>query len=82
MSVCYIGNGMVSTINIINSIKEATRGYQNCNTNQLLIFGGYVQVREAMCTCVIIWVNTILMNNNVGTILLMYQGLFMMSRPK
>ena len=27
-------------------MKEPTHGYQNCNTSQILIFGGYVKLRE------------------------------------
>ena len=44
----YIGECMVSIININNVIKEPIQGYQNCNTNQILIFGGYDKVREFM----------------------------------
>ena len=51
MLVCCIGNGMVSTINIINGIKEATRGYQNCNTGQLFISGGYLKMRSFVYLC-------------------------------
>ena len=50
MLVCYIGECMVSTINLNNGIKEPTHGYQNLNTSQIMIFGGYVKVREAVCT--------------------------------
>ena len=43
---CHVGECMVSIININNDdIKEPTCGYQNCNTSQILIFGGYVRVR-------------------------------------
>ena len=45
---------MVSLINTINGIKEPTHGYQNCNTSQILIFGGYVDVRESLSNGVII----------------------------
>ena len=44
---------------INNGIKQPTCRYQNCNTSQILIFGGYVKVRESSYTRVIIWVNTI-----------------------
>ena len=40
----YISECMVSIININNGIEE--HGYQNCNTSQILIFGGYVKARE------------------------------------
>ena len=56
----YIGECMVSIFNINNGIKEPTRGYQNCNISHILIFCGYVMVRESLCTRVIIWVNTML----------------------
>ena len=36
----YIGDNMVSIININNGSKEPTHGYQNCNTNKILIYGG------------------------------------------
>jgi hypothetical protein len=51
---------MVSIINNNNGIKEPTRGYHNCDTNQILIFDGYVKLRESFYTRVIIWVDTIL----------------------
>ena len=51
---------METIININNVIKEPTRGYENCNTSQILIFGGYVKVRESLYTQVIIWIKTIL----------------------
>ena len=41
-----IGECMVSIINISNGIKEPTCGHQNCDTEQMLIFGGYVKVTE------------------------------------
>ena len=42
---------MVSTLIIDNGIKEPTHGYQNSNTNQILIVGRerwYVKVRECV----------------------------------
>ena len=44
------GGCMISIININNGIKEPTQGYQNCNTNQITIFGWYVRVREYLYT--------------------------------
>ena len=44
MFVWYIGECMVPIINSNNGIKESTRGYQNCNTSQIFIFGEYVKV--------------------------------------
>ena len=41
----YIGDYMVSIINIYNGIKELTHGYQNCDTNHILIFGRYLGER-------------------------------------
>ena len=35
----YIGECMESIIGINNGSKEPTHGYQNCNTNQISIFG-------------------------------------------
>ena len=52
-------------INTKNGITEATHGYRNCNTSQILIFSGYVEVRESFYAQVIIWVNTIL--NHIDT---------------
>ena len=48
--------------NINNSMKEPTCGCQDCNTKQILIFDGYVKVRESLYTQVIIRVNIILSN--------------------
>ena len=39
---------MVSTININDGIKEPNHGYQNRNISQILIFGVYVKLREAV----------------------------------
>ena len=38
------------TINNNNAIKEPTHGYRNCNTSQILVFGGYLKVRESLYT--------------------------------
>jgi hypothetical protein len=46
---------MVSIINICNDIEELVCGYQHCNTNQVMIFGRCVKVRESLCTRFIIW---------------------------
>ena len=64
----YIGECLVSIININNGIKKPTRKYQNCNTSQILIFGGYVKVGESLYTWVIIWVNTSLDQINIRVI--------------
>jgi hypothetical protein len=34
--------------------------YQNLNTSQMLLFGGYIKIRESLHTQLYIWVNTIL----------------------
>ena len=73
---------MVSIININNGIKEPTHGYQNCNTSQILIFGGYVKVRESLYTRVIIWVNTILNHIDTREFLPRYEGSCNVYRPK
>ena len=36
---------MVSIININYGIKEPTGGYENCNSTQIFISGGYFKVR-------------------------------------
>ena len=41
-------NACISIININYGIKELTRGYQNFNTSQIMVFGGYVKVRESL----------------------------------
>ena len=61
----YIGECMVSIININNGINEPTHGYHN--TSQNLTFCGYVKVRESLYTQVLIWVTTIL--NDIDPIL-------------
>lgn len=45
----YIGEWMVS--------KNLPHGYENCNTNQILILGRYVRVRGSLYTRIIIWIN-------------------------
>ena len=45
---------MVSKINTNDGLKEPTRGYQDCNTCQILIFGRNVKVIESLHTCIII----------------------------
>ena len=39
--------------------------YQNCNTSQILILGGYLKMKESLYIQVTIWVNTIL--NHIDT---------------
>ena len=58
----------------INGIKEPTRGYQNSNTSQIFIFGGYVKVRESLYTRVIIWVSNILDHSDTRAIFPGYES--------
>ena len=68
---CLILRVMISQQSTsINGIKELIRGYQICNTSQLLIFGGYVCVRGSLYIQVIICVNIILDLIDIRTILL------------
>ena len=73
MLVWYISECVVSIMNINNGIKELTCGYQNCNTSQVLIFGGYVKGRESLSTLVIIWVNTIVNHIDIRATLTRYE---------
>ena len=54
---------------INNVIKEPTEEYQNWNTTKMLVYGGYVKVRESLYTRVIFWVNTILNHINTRAVL-------------
>ena len=65
-------------INIYNGIKNlCTHGYQNCSTSRILIYGGYVKVRESLSTRVITCVDTILNHIDPRAILSRYEGLCM-----
>ena len=75
-------NAWVSIINISNDIKEPTHGYQNCHTTQILIFGGYVKVRESLHTRISVWVNTILYHIDIMVILLTFEGSCMLYIPE
>ena len=78
-----IGEFVVSIIIINNGIKVFTCGYWNCNTNQILIFGGYVKVRESLYTLVIIGVhNNILNHTDTWTILPRDEGSCMVYGPE
>ena len=83
MLVWYdIGECTVSIININNDIKESTCGYQNCRTCQILIFGGYVKVRESLYTQVIIRVNAIVNHIDTKVFLPRYEGSRMIYQPE
>lgn len=43
---------IISVINVDNGMKEPTRGYEYYYTNQILIFGEYLKVKESLYTCV------------------------------
>ena len=70
----YIGECMVPIINIKKWYERTYHGYQNCNTSQILIFSGYIKVRESLYTRVFNWVNTILNHIDISTILPRYEG--------
>jgi hypothetical protein len=56
--------------------------YQNCNTTQILLFGGYVNVRQSLYPRVTIWVNISLKHIVIRTILLRYEDSCMVYRPE
>ena len=60
-----LSEGIVWRNNVHNDIKATTRGYQNCDTNQILMFGGCLQVRESLYIWVVIWAHTIV--NHIDT---------------
>ena len=49
----YIGECMILIVNINNGCNEPIHGHQNCNSSQMLIFGGYINVRECLYTRVL-----------------------------
>ena len=53
-------NAWVLIININNGIKEPTRGYQDCNTSQVVVLGGLSKCENLCIPIVIIWVNVML----------------------
>jgi hypothetical protein len=67
-------------INNNNAFKEPTHGCQNCNTSQILVFGGYLKVRESLYTYY--WVNNILKPYQYWGNLPRFGGSCMVSRPK
>ena len=72
--VWYIGECMVSIIDINKVIKEYTHGCQNCNTSQILIIGGYLTVRVCLYIWVIIWGNIILYHIDTREMLPRHEG--------
>ena len=73
---------MISIININNGIKKPTHRYQNCKTNQILVFGRYLKAREYLYAWVVIWVNTILDHIDTEAILLKYESSCIVYRPE
>ena len=67
---------------IINGVKEPIHVYQNCYTNRILIFDGYVKEKESSKTRIIIWVNAIL--NQLGNVTIMprFEDSCMIYRPE
>ena len=56
-------------------IKKPTSGKSNCNPIQMVMFGGYLKVRQFLYTIVVIWVNTIINPNFTKVSLLMLKVL-------
>lgn len=75
----YINKCVESIINFNNGIQESSHGYQNCKTCQIVIFGGFVTMREYYHTRVLIRVNTIL--NHIDTSVIL-ESSCMVYRPK
>ena len=73
---------MKSIVNINNGIKKSTLGYQNRNTNQILIFDGMSRYENLLCTGVIIRVNTTLDHIDARASLPMYEGSCMVYRSE
>ena len=82
MLVRYTSECLVAIINTNNGIKEPTHKNQNGNTNEILIFSGYVKVRESLSARVIIWVITILNHINTKAVLPRYAGSCMEYRTR
>jgi hypothetical protein len=78
----YIGECIILIINIINGNKELTHGNENCNNNQMLIFGGSLKVREYLYTQITIWVNTISNQIDTRATLHTYGDFCMICRPE
>lgn len=73
---------MISLINTNYGIIEFTCEYQIRSTNQILIFGGYVEVKVSVYPQVFSWINTILDYIDTRIILSRYEGFCMICRPK
>ena len=77
-------NTCVWIINTNNSIKDPIHECQNfVDTNQILIFGGYLKTRESFYTWVIIWVKAILSHIDARVVLPRYKlGSCMVSKTE
>ena len=62
--------------------KEPTSGHQNCKTSQILIFFGYVKVRESLCAQLLICFNNILTHDAIRANFPRYEGSCLLYRPK
>ena len=54
----YVGECILSIVNMIDGIQKYAHGYQNYNTIQYLIFGEYVKVRKSLYAQVVVWIIT------------------------
>ena len=54
----YVGECMLSIINMIDRIWKRAHMYQNYNTSHILIFGEYFKVRKPLFTQIIVWIIT------------------------
>ena len=60
--------------------KNLSMDIKKCNSGRIFIFGGYVKMRESLCTQVIIWDSLILNHIYIGVIFPRYEGSCMVSR--
>ena len=65
---------MVSIMNTNKWYPKRTHRYQNYSLDHIMIFGGYVEVRESLYTRVIICVNNTLNQIDTRTIIPRYEG--------
>lgn len=63
-----------TVINMNDCINNLSDWYENCNTNQVLIPGGYHKLKESSYTQYVTWVNTILNRTDTWVIIPSYQG--------
>ena len=63
-------------------IGEPIRGHQYCETSQILMIFGYVNVRGSLCAQLIIWINNIPTHTATRAIFARYEGSCLHYRPK